>query len=97
MIKGDDCVITEASTAEEGLAKAKETKFDLIISALDLPDKKGFDLIYEIKEDDALKAIPLAGPYVTQASLRRRGRIRMQSGSRRTTILKDVRSAERLG
>jgi CheY-like chemotaxis protein len=32
---------------------------DLIICALDLPEKKGFDLIEEIKEDPRFREVPL--------------------------------------
>jgi HAMP domain-containing protein/signal transduction histidine kinase/CheY-like chemotaxis protein len=93
LIAGDDCWIVESSTAEDGLAKAKESQFDLIISAFDLPDKKGFDLIDEIKEDDALRTVPLLA-YTTRP-LSKKEELHLKRLTQ-TTVLKDVRSAERL-
>lgn len=43
----------------EGLAKTRETKPDLVICDVVLPDIDGVDLCYHIKTDDELKYIPI--------------------------------------
>jgi len=48
-----------AFDGEEGLAKIRSFGPDLILLDIILPKKDGFDLLSEIKKDEALKNIPV--------------------------------------
>ncbi|PIR05348.1 response regulator [Candidatus Kuenenbacteria bacterium CG11_big_fil_rev_8_21_14_0_20_37_9] len=48
-----------ALDGEEGLRKARESKPDLIILDLILPKLDGFNVLREIKKDNAIKHIPV--------------------------------------
>ena len=51
--------VSEAVDGEEGLKKIKEEKPDLIVLDLILPGVDGFEVLSKMKEDDALKSIPV--------------------------------------
>lgn len=51
--------IEEAIDGEEGLAKAKETKPDLILLDLILPGLDGFEVLQRIKDDPSTASIPV--------------------------------------
>jgi len=46
-----------AADGEEGLKKAKELKPDLIVLDLMLPKRGGYDVCYQLRQDDELKNI----------------------------------------
>jgi len=48
-----------AGDGEEGLAKIKATKPDLVLLDIVLPKKDGFEILREIKNDESLKNIPV--------------------------------------
>ena len=48
-----------AVDGEEGMAKAKKNKPDLIILDMILPKKNGFQILEELKKDAKLKNIPV--------------------------------------
>lgn len=48
-----------ALDGEEGLAKIKTFKPDLILLDIILPKKDGFEVLAEIKKDEAIKNIPV--------------------------------------
>lgn len=48
-----------ASNAAEALKSCAQTKPDLILLDVNLPDAKGIDVCLRIKEDDRLKHIPV--------------------------------------
>lgn len=53
---------TEADEAEDGVAalqKLRASKFDFVVSDINMPNMNGFQLLAEIKKDDALKHIPV--------------------------------------
>jgi two-component system, chemotaxis family, chemotaxis protein CheY len=53
---------TEADEAEDGVAalqKLRSSKFDFVVSDINMPNMNGFQLLAEIKKDDALKHIPV--------------------------------------
>jgi signal transduction histidine kinase/HAMP domain-containing protein/DNA-binding response OmpR family regulator len=93
MIAGEDVEIVTARTAEEGLAKAKEGGWDVIVTGLELPDKKGFDLVDELKEDEGVRSVPVL--VYTTKELSKKEEVHLKRLTQ-TTILKDVRSPERL-
>jgi two-component system cell cycle response regulator len=54
-----DCTIIEAANGEEGLATAAREKPDLIILDVTMPVMDGVTMLGKLKEDPALKAIPV--------------------------------------
>ncbi len=51
-----------AEEAEDGVAALqllKNTKFDFVVSDINMPNMNGFDLLKAIKADDALKHLPV--------------------------------------
>ncbi|WP_084584130.1 response regulator [Sphingomonas azotifigens] len=51
--------VTEAGDGVEGLAKAKGTKFDLIITDLNMPNMDGLTMIRELRKDPAQCGTPI--------------------------------------
>lgn len=51
--------IIEAVDGEEGAEKVKETKPDLVLLDLILPGIDGFEVLSQIKRDEALNSIPV--------------------------------------
>ncbi len=56
---GDKYIVLEASDGEEALDIARRQKLDLIITDIMMPNKDGYTLCNEIKNDQATKAIPV--------------------------------------
>ena len=54
-----DCTVLEACNGEEGLATAAREKPDLIILDVTMPVMDGVTMLTKLKEDPALKAIPV--------------------------------------
>ena len=54
-----DCVLCEAANGEEGLAAAAREKPDLILLDVTMPVMDGVTMLTKLKEDPALKAIPV--------------------------------------
>jgi two-component system cell cycle response regulator len=54
-----DCVLCEAGNGEEGLAVAAREKPDLILLDVTMPVMDGVTMLTKLKEDPALKAIPV--------------------------------------
>jgi len=53
---------TNAEEAEDGaaaLAMLKATKFDFVVSDINMPNMNGFELLAAIKADDTLKHLPV--------------------------------------
>ncbi|MCD6148114.1 response regulator [bacterium] len=55
----DGYEVSEAVDGEEGVKKTKETKPDLILLDLILPEMDGFEVLSKIKEDPASSLIPV--------------------------------------
>ena len=55
----DQFSVVEASTGDEGVAKARELIPDLIISDLMMPGKNGYELTAEIRNDERTSHIPI--------------------------------------
>jgi two-component system cell cycle response regulator len=54
-----DCQVCEAANGEEGLAAAAREKPDLIILDVTMPVMDGVTMLAKLKEDPALKIIPV--------------------------------------
>jgi two-component system cell cycle response regulator len=54
-----DCTVCEATNGEEGLAAAATEKPDLIILDVTMPVMDGVTMLTRLKEDPALKSIPV--------------------------------------
>ena len=52
-------IVLQATNGMEGLRMAREHRPDLILMDLQLPDISGLEVTRQLKEDDALKAIPV--------------------------------------
>ena len=53
---------TEVDEAEDGVAalqKLRNSKFDFVVSDINMPNMNGFQLLMEIKKDEKLKHIPV--------------------------------------
>ena len=53
---------TNAEEAEDGvaaLALLKNNKFDFVVSDINMPNMNGFELLTQIRQDPALKALPV--------------------------------------
>lgn len=53
---------TDADEAEDGMAalnKLRSSKFDFVVSDINMPNMNGFQLLAEIKKDDKLKHLPV--------------------------------------
>jgi two-component system cell cycle response regulator len=57
--RGYDCQICEASNGEEGLVAAAREKPDLIFLDVTMPVMDGVTMLTKLKEDPALKPIPV--------------------------------------
>ena len=55
----EEFLVDTAENGEEGLRKIKESKPDLLLLDLKLPDKSGYKIAKEIKALDAYKDIPI--------------------------------------
>lgn len=58
-LKRDGYIIISASSADEGLEKAREENPDLILLDVQMPGKDGFQLCEELKSDSELSNIPV--------------------------------------
>jgi CheY-like chemotaxis protein len=92
-VSGDDAKVATADSADAAIAALGEQAFDLIVTGLDVPGRKGFDLIDEIKESPATRGIPLI--VYSQRELTKKEEIHLKRLTQ-TSVLKDVRSHERL-
>lgn len=93
LIGNGDVKSIAASTAQEALAILQAQQIDCIVMDLGLPDMSGFDLIEQIKHDEALSKIPII--VYTGKELSRQQETQLKRLAE-TIIIKDVRSPERL-
>ncbi len=55
----DDFDVIIAGNGNEAVSKAKKNKPDIILLDLVMPQKNGFDALYELKQDEETKDIPV--------------------------------------
>nr|MBA3274068.1 response regulator [Chthoniobacterales bacterium] len=91
LIGNSSADLTDAADAKEALAALKREQFDCVVLDLMLPDMSGFDLIDRIRRDDEnLPIIVYTGKDLSPDEEEKLNRVAQ------TTIVKDVRSPERL-
>jgi HAMP domain-containing protein/signal transduction histidine kinase/DNA-binding response OmpR family regulator len=93
LIQGPDARIDAVGSGEEALAAVRAKAYDLIVSSLEIPDRKGFDLVEELKEEAASRDVPLVAYHEKELSRKEELHLKRLT---QTTVLKDVRSPERL-
>jgi hypothetical protein len=93
LLGGEDLRLTAVGTAADAIAAARDAVFDLLITAVDLPERTGFDFIDEFREELRLNDLPVI-LYATR-ELTKKEELTLKRMVQ-TTVLKDVRSAERL-
>jgi HAMP domain-containing protein/signal transduction histidine kinase/CheY-like chemotaxis protein len=96
LIGGEGVSVTAVGTAADAVATVRAAAaepFDLVITGIELPDKKGFELIDELIEEPAMKDVPII-VYSTK-DLTKKEEVHLKRLGH-TLALKDVRSRERL-
>ena len=93
LLAGPGVAIRVAETAKDGLVAIQGTVYDCVVLAIDLPDIKTFDLIDEIKENLGLHDLPII--VYSERMLTKKEELQLKRLTQ-STVLKDVRSAERL-
>ncbi|MGB3135413.1 MAG: response regulator [Nodosilinea sp.] len=58
-LKNQNISVLVAKSAEEALEQVKNNSFDLIILDVVLPDRSGFEICRDLKDDDSTKDIPV--------------------------------------
>lgn len=58
-LKQEGYEVTVAKDGEEGLAKMRESKPDLILLDIVMPKKGGFEVMEEMQQNEELKGIPV--------------------------------------
>ncbi|GAP97629.1 response regulator [Leptolyngbya sp. NIES-2104] len=93
LIGNGDVKSIAAYTAKDALKTLQSQQIDCVVMDLGLPDMSGFDLIEQIKQDEALSKIPII--IYTGKELTRPEETQLKRLAE-TIIIKDVRSPERL-
>jgi CheY-like chemotaxis protein len=55
----EDVVLTQARNGEEAIRKAKETRPELVLLDLVMPDMNGYDVCAALRADPALRSVPI--------------------------------------
>ncbi|MGO1304398.1 MAG: response regulator [Sphingomonas parapaucimobilis] len=58
-LTGAGYTVTEAADGAEGLAKATETRFDLIVTDLNMPNMDGLEMIRALRPQPAQAGVPI--------------------------------------
>ena len=58
-LQGNGVTVLTAKSAEEAFDQVKNHKFDLIILDVVLPDRSGFEICRELKEDESTQQVPV--------------------------------------
>jgi two-component system cell cycle response regulator DivK len=59
LLRAHDYVAEPVRDGRQAVARARETMPDLIVMDIQMPHVTGYELILELKADDALRAIPI--------------------------------------
>ncbi len=58
-LRNGGITVLTAQSAEEAFEQVKQHQFDAIILDVVLPDRSGFEICRELKEDDSTKQVPV--------------------------------------
>ncbi|MEH3106613.1 MAG: response regulator [Sphingomonas fennica] len=58
-LTGAGYAVTEAGDGVQGLAKAAETRFDMIVTDLNMPNMDGLTMIRELRKQPAQAGVPI--------------------------------------
>jgi HAMP domain-containing protein/CheY-like chemotaxis protein len=90
---GDDVEVTAVGSGEEALEALQLQRYDCMVVDLKLPERSGFDLLDQIKQDERLATMPVivyTGKELTQHETTKLRRLAD------TIVVKDASSPERL-
>ncbi|MDB5318697.1 MAG: diguanylate cyclase, partial [Phycisphaerales bacterium] len=93
LVCGGDVECVQVDSADAVLAALSERSFDVVITSLDAPGRKAFDLIDEIRERDGMREVPLIVYSERELSKKEETHLKRLT---QTSVLKDVRSPARL-
>jgi hypothetical protein len=93
LIGNGDVEVVAVATAEGAIEKLHAERFDCMVTDLKLPGMSGTELIARIKDDAAVRRLPIIVYTGTEVGRKEESELRRLA---ETVILKDIRSPERL-
>jgi HAMP domain-containing protein/CheY-like chemotaxis protein/signal transduction histidine kinase len=93
LLEFQDIDIVSVGQGDDALSALREQHFDCVVLDLRLPDMTGFELLEEMRNDPALKSIPVVVFTGKELSASEQNRLNAMAKS---IVLKDVKSPERL-
>ena len=93
LLAHDDIEITTAGTGTAALIALREQAYDCVVLDLRLPDMSGFDVLERMRDEPALRDLPVVVFTGKELSAEEDARLRMLA---RSVVVKGVESPERL-
>jgi CheY-like chemotaxis protein len=93
LLESADIEITAADTGEAALAQLRNRPADCVVLDLKLPDMSGFEVLEKIRDDEALRDIPVVVFTGRELSADEDAKLRTMA---RSVVVKGVESPERL-
>jgi CheY-like chemotaxis protein/HAMP domain-containing protein len=93
LLAHDDIEIVSERTGEEALERLRSERFDCAVLDLRLPDISGFDVLDRIRDDEALRDIPVVVFTGKELGAEEDAKLRSMA---RSVVVKGVESPERL-
>ena len=93
LLRYDDIEIDTAGTGQAALSSLRERQYDCVVLDLRLPDMTGFEVLEEIKRDDALSDVPVVVFTGRELSAEEDAQLHTIA---RSIVVKGVESPERL-
>ena len=93
LLSHDDIEITTVSRGDEALTELHQRDFDCVVLDLRLPDMTGFDVLERIRDDDAVRNVPVVVFTGKALTLEEDQRLHTLA---RSVVVKGVESPERL-
>jgi CheY-like chemotaxis protein len=93
LLRHDDIEIITADTGAQALATLRETQCDCVVLDLRLPDMDGFEVLEELRQDNALADIPVVVFTGRELTAEEDARLHTMA---RSIVVKGVESPERL-
>jgi signal transduction histidine kinase/CheY-like chemotaxis protein len=93
LINSEDVQTTAVTSGAEALTALTNSTFDAVVVGLDLPDRKGFDLVDEIRDRGDGRDLPIL--FYSRRPLSKKEELHLKRLTQ-TQTLKDVRSPQRV-